>query len=153
MSKITEKKNEETKFGWYFKEDFMDSLFDGLSDEWIIFFRKKEIYVKLEEAISKIFSEQELFEGHLEIFPPPNWIFNAIKCISPQEIKAVIIGQDPYHQPNQAMGLSFSVPKNVKIPPSLINIYKELETDIDGWEAPKHGELTKWKEQKVNSDK
>ena len=60
------------------------------------------------------------------IFPPRNMMFNAFKYTPLKKVKVVIIGQDPYHEDNQAMGLSFSVPKGVALPPSLINIFKEI---------------------------
>ena len=75
-------------------------------------------------------------------------IFNALKYTSFSEVKAVIIGQDPYHEPNQAHGLSFSVQKGVEIPPSLVNIYKELEDDL-GIKPPSHGNLVTWAKQGV----
>ena len=64
------------------------------------------------------------------IYPPSNLTFNAFNLTPLSELKIVLLGQDPYHQPNQAMGLSFSVPCGVKIPPSLLNIYKELKADV-----------------------
>ena len=82
------------------------------------------------------------------IFPPMHDIFNALKYTSYNETKVVILGQDPYHEIGQAHGLSFSVKKGVKIPPSLVNIYKELNTDI-GMKIPNHGELTSWAKQGV----
>lgn len=82
-------------------------------------------------------------------FPPRNLIFNAFKLTSFDKIKVVILGQDPYHNYNEAMGLSFSVPPGVKVPPSLVNIYKELATDIPGFVIPNHGDLTYWAEQGV----
>ncbi len=84
-----------------------------------------------------------------EIFPPKEEIFNALKLTSFKNATVVIIGQDPYHNYNQAHGLSFSVPKTqIKIPPSLKNIYKELKTDLD-IPIAKHGNLTKWAEQGI----
>lgn len=77
------------------------------------------------------------------IYPPGHLIFNAYNSVSPSDIKIVIIGQDPYHNPGEAMGLSFSVPKGINIPPSLKNIYKELATDV-GFNMPNHGDLTSW---------
>lgn len=65
------------------------------------------------------------------IYPPRDKMFNAFKLTPLDKVKVVIIGQDPYHEPNQAMGLSFSVPKGVKVPPSLINIYKEIEKEYE----------------------
>lgn len=82
------------------------------------------------------------------VYPPENCIFNAFKYTSLDNLKIVIIGQDPYHEPNQAMGLSFSVPAKVRVPPSLVNIYKELRDDI-GFEIPDHGCLIPWARQGV----
>jgi len=86
-----------------------------------------------------------------KVYPPQNLVFNAFKLTPITKIKVVVIGQDPYHQPGQAMGLSFSVPKGIKVPPSLQNIYKSLESDpsIKGYKRPGHGDLTKWAEQGV----
>ena len=77
-------------------------------------------------------------------------IFNAFKTTPIQNVKAVIVGQDPYHQPDQAHGLCFSVNKGIKVPPSLVNIYNNLENDEKlNFKKPKHGNLTKWAEQGV----
>ncbi len=93
------------------------------------------------------FLKQEKKQGK-EIYPPGNLLFNAFEMTPWDEVKVVIIGQDPYHGPGQAMGLSFSVPAGVRIPPSLKNIYKELQTDI-GMDIPAHGDLTGWADQGV----
>ena len=85
--------------------------------------------------------KQEYFTK--EIYPDMNNIFNAMKHASYSDIKAVILGQDPYHEPGQAHGLCFSVQKGCPIPPSLQNIYKELNADLGIPPAP-HGELYKW---------
>ena len=82
------------------------------------------------------------------IYPPGPLIFNAFEQTPVKKVKVVIIGQDPYHGPRQAMGLSFSVPKNVPPPPSLINIFKELHEDT-GVPIPNHGDLTPWARQGV----
>jgi uracil-DNA glycosylase len=82
------------------------------------------------------------------IYPPGNLIFNAFDHTPPDKVKVVIIGQDPYHGAGQAHGLSFSVPDGVKPPPSLVNIFKELRTDL-GLSIPNHGNLTKWAAQGV----
>lgn len=82
------------------------------------------------------------------VFPPSELIFNAFNITPFDDVKVVILGQDPYHGLNQAMGLSFSVPKGVKIPPSLINIFKELQMEF-GYEIPKNGDLTNWAKQGV----
>jgi len=82
------------------------------------------------------------------VFPPGPLIFNAYNITPPQNVKVVIIGQDPYHNPGEAMGLSFSVPIGISIPPSLKNIYKELKADIN-FIPPTHGDLTLWANQGV----
>ena len=103
----------------------------------------------------------------MSIFPPHELIFNAFRLCSFDDLKVVIIGQDPYFNRGEAMGLSFSVPQGVPIPPSLRNIYAELgtvpfrscrqtrcnvvylETDIDGFTRPNHGDLSGWAKQGV----
>lgn len=82
------------------------------------------------------------------IFPKQEDVYNAFKLCPFKNVKMVILGQDPYHDYNQAHGLAFSVLKGNKIPPSLRNIYKELESDLN-IKAPKHGELTSWSKQGV----
>lgn len=83
------------------------------------------------------------------IYPPATDVFNAFKATEFDQVKVVILGQDPYHGANQAHGLSFSVRPDIAIPPSLVNIYKELATDIEGFQIPKHGYLQPWAEQGV----
>ena len=100
---------------------------------------KKDYFKNLQNNINK--------QNH-NIFPPRNLIYNTFNKCPLNKIKVCILGQDPYIKPNQAMGLSFSVPINCKIPPSLRNIYKELHTDV-GFTIPNHGDLTKWVEQGV----
>lgn len=82
------------------------------------------------------------------IFPPKDYIFNALKLTSYKDVKVVIVGQDPYHGVNEAHGLSFSVQKGVKVPPSLKNIYKELYDDL-GVKPCDNGDLTRWAKQGV----
>ncbi len=82
------------------------------------------------------------------IYPLGNLIFSAFTLTPVSQLKAVIIGQDPYHNPGEAMGLCFSVPATVRIPPSLKNIYKEIERDL-GHPIPSHGDLTRWAGQGV----
>jgi uracil-DNA glycosylase len=82
------------------------------------------------------------------IYPPGSLIFNAFNQTPFDQLKVVILGQDPYHGPGQAHGLSFSVPDGINPPPSLMNIYKELHTDI-GLPIPKTGNLTRWAQQGV----
>ena len=86
--------------------------------------------------------------AHKVIYPSGNLIFNALNTTPLDKVKVVILGQDPYHGPNQANGLCFSVLPDVAIPPSLLNIYKELETDL-GIKPAKHGCLMPWAEQGV----
>ncbi len=76
-------------------------------------------------------------------YPPGNLIFNAFNLCPFDKVKVVIIGQDPYHEPGQAQGLSFSVPDGTRLPPSLINIFKEIELDL-GKPMPLTGDLTRW---------
>ncbi|XP_036367980.1 uracil-DNA glycosylase [Octopus sinensis] len=83
------------------------------------------------------------------IYPPANEVFSWTQLCPLKDIKVIIVGQDPYHGKNQAHGLCFSVKPGVKTPPSLVNIYKELETDIPGFQIPNHGTLTGWAKQGV----
>ena len=85
----------------------------------------------------------------LTIYPPKEEVFNAFKLTPFEQVKVVILGQDPYHGPEQAHGLAFSVKPHVAIPPSLRNIYKELADDIPGFVIPKHGDLRQWAQQGV----
>ncbi|KAL4575548.1 hypothetical protein LXL04_022395 [Taraxacum kok-saghyz] len=93
------------------------------------------------------FVESEI-HGPTPIFPPQHLIFNALNSTPFDNVKAVIIGQDPYHGPGQAMGLSFSVPEGIKVPSSLVNIYKELQQDLQ-CSIPSHGNLERWAVQGV----
>ena len=102
---------------------------------------KSENYLKIREFLKKEYSE------HV-VYPSPYDIFNAFKLTPYSAVKAVILGQDPYHEPGQAHGLCFSVKEGVKLPPSLVNIYKEIKTDL-GITEPQSGDLTKWAEQGV----
>ena len=85
---------------------------------------------------------------HYTCFPPGNKIFNAFNLCPLNQVKTVIIGQDPYHEPGQAHGLSFSVNAGMPFPPSLVNIFKEIEMDL-GTPMPVSGDLTRWAEQGV----
>lgn len=82
------------------------------------------------------------------IYPPKNYIFNALKLTPYHNVKVVIVGQDPYHGEGEAHGLSFSVQKGIKLPPSLRNIYKEIYDDL-GIEEPNNGDLTSWAKEGV----
>ena len=83
------------------------------------------------------------------IYPPAADVFNAFKATEFDQVKVVILGQDPYHGEGQADGVAFSVRQGIRIPPSLQNIYKELATDIAGFQIPAHGYLQHWAEQGV----
>ena len=92
---------------------------------------------------------QQRRDESIVVFPPKDEVFSAFTVTPFEKVKVVIIGQDPYHGPNQAHGLCFSVKPDIKPPPSLANMYKELATDIEGFEIPKHGYLLPWAEQGV----
>lgn len=102
---------------------------------------EKEYYQKIRKFL--------VYEyNHYKIYPDMHNIFNALKIADYNDIKVVIIGQDPYHEEGQAHGLSFSVQKGIKTPPSLVNIYKELQDDL-GCYIPNNGFLEKWAKQGV----
>lgn len=102
---------------------------------------KQDYYLALRAFLKEEYNNQT-------IYPPMEDIFNALHYTSYENTKVVIIGQDPYHGPNQAHGLSFSVQHGVRTPPSLKNIYKELHADL-GYPIPTHGNLTEWAEEGV----
>ncbi|OZI15654.1 uracil-DNA glycosylase [Sodalis-like symbiont of Philaenus spumarius] len=85
----------------------------------------------------------------MTVYPPAKDVFNAFRFTELNAVKVVILGQDPYHGPNQAHGLSFSVKPGVPTPPSLVNIYKELASDIPGFVIPNYGCLQSWAQQGV----
>ncbi len=102
---------------------------------------KKEYYLKLREFLKAEYSTKT-------VYPPMFDIFNALKYTAFKQTKVVILGQDPYHGPGQAHGLCFSVREGIKFPPSLQNIFKELQDEY-GFQPPKSGELTAWARQGV----
>ena len=102
---------------------------------------EKEYYGKLRTFLTEEYETQR-------IYPPQPDVFNALRYSSYADTKVVILGQDPYHQEGQAHGLCFSVNEGVKIPPSLGNIYKELQADL-GIQPPQHGYLASWAQQGV----
>ncbi|MEG0156659.1 MAG: uracil-DNA glycosylase [Anaerovoracaceae bacterium] len=102
---------------------------------------KKEYYLELRRFLKSEYGKQV-------IYPDMYDIFNALKLTPYHRVKAVILGQDPYHQPGQAHGLCFSVAHGVKPPPSLVNIFKELKEDLN-IDPPNHGNLTKWAKEGV----
>lgn len=82
-----------------------------------------------------------------EVFPPEDEVFSAFELTPLDEVKVLLLGQDPYHDNNQAHGLCFSVKPGITPPPSLVNMYKELESDIPGFKRPRHGYLVHWAKQ------
>ncbi len=100
------------------------------------------------EGFKKFYSIVENEYNTKTIFPPKDYIFNALKLTPYKDVKVVIVGQDPYHGEGEAHGLSFSVQKGIKVPPSLKNIYKELESDL-GITPYNEGDLTYWAKQGV----
>ena len=102
---------------------------------------KKAYYRKLYYAV------KEEYRTHV-VYPPSGEILTAFHLTPLEKVKVVILGQDPYHEPNQAQGLAFSVRKGVQVPPSLVNIYQELHEDL-GCEIPSHGDLSSWARQGV----
>ncbi|MBE0515594.1 uracil-DNA glycosylase [Sulfurimonas sp.] len=115
-----------------------------LNNDWHIFLENelsKDYFIKLQQFI-------ELEYKIKTVFPKYENIFRAFNLLHPNDVKVVIIGQDPYHGHNQANGLAFSVCDECKIPPSLVNIFKELHDDLN-CSMPANGNLTKWAEQGV----
>lgn len=116
----------------------------AISNDWLQPLQKefsKPYYRKLFETVQSEYSRYQ-------VFPPADDIFNAFHLTPLSEVKAVILGQDPYHNINQAHGLCFSVQPTVDIPPSLVNIYQELHDDL-GCRIPNNGYLVKWAKQGV----
>lgn len=108
-----------------------------MNNGWKEFFKeetKKEYFLNLESFLSKEYQNNK-------VYPSRENLFNCFRLTSLEDVKVVILGQDPYHQPSQAHGLSFSVQRGVKIPPSLRNIFKEINNDT-GAAIPSHGDLT-----------
>ena len=103
---------------------------------------QKDYYISMNEFLKK-----EKSAGQV-IYPTNNTIFNAFNSTPWDQVRVVILGQDPYHNPGEAMGLCFSVPKGIKVPPSLKNVFKEIHTDL-GIEIPDHGDLSSWANQGV----
>ena len=102
---------------------------------------EKEYYQKLRRFLVEEYRRYN-------VYPDMNDIFNAFKATPYEDVKVVIMGQDPYHEPGQAHGMAFSVKKGVKTPPSLVNIYKEMKDDL-GIEPVRHGCLQEWADQGV----
>lgn len=112
---------------------------------WGDFFKEtgqKEYAIKLHKTLDEAYA-------HNVVYPPRKDMFKAFELTPPSQVKVVILGQDPYHEPGQAMGLSFSVPKGTILPPSLRNIYREIENDIGVKMDYENGDLTPWAKQGV----
>lgn len=123
----------------------MSSINPKIEESWkeVLFNEfQKDYFKNLKQFLLKEKSENKT------IYPPNNLIFNAFNKTPFNNVKVVILGQDPYHGAGQAHGLCFSVPEGIKIPPSLRNIYKELSTDVD-FKIPISGNLIKWAKQGV----
>ena len=103
---------------------------------------EKEYYLKLREFLKAEYSSRV-------IYPDMHDIFNALKAVSYEDVKIVMLGQDPYHEPGQAHGMGFSVKPGIPVPPSLQNIYKEIAAEYPGWPIPADGYLQKWADQGV----
>lgn len=112
------------------------SWYDLLKDEF-----GKQYFLDLQDFLKNEYA-------NYIIYPEEKNIFNALNALPFDKVKVVIIGQDPYHEPGQAQGMSFSVPENVDIPPSLVNIMREIESDL-GVKCEKNGNLTRWAKQGV----
>ena len=119
----------------------MQKIFDNDWQELLESEMEKEYYQNLRQFLIKEYSTRT-------IYPDMYDIFNALHLTAYKDVKAVILGQDPYHGPNQAYGLAFSVKEGIRIPPSLVNIYKELHDDL-GCYIPNNGCLTKWAKEGV----
>lgn len=104
--------------------------------------REKKYFPALWEAV------ESAYVSDRPVYPPRERLFEALRLTPPENVRCVILGQDPYHEPGQAHGLSFSVPEGIPLPPSLRNIYKELSADL-GVETPRSGDLSHWAEQGV----
>lgn len=118
---------------------------DQIDSSW-----KEVIFPLMEqESTRKLFNFIQVERAQHQVYPPKEHVFEAFKLTPLDQVKVVILGQDPYHNEGQAHGLSFSVPKGIVTPPSLRNIYKELQQDIPCFETPADGDLTSWAKQGV----
>lgn len=122
--------------------------FSNISNEWVELI--ETIPESIRDSVDKqVCDAQTTYEPALKILPVRELRLASMRYFRPSETRVVIIGQDPYINPEQPMGLSFSVPDGVRVPPSLKNIYKELISDIPGFVEPKSGNLTRWTHQGV----
>lgn len=116
-----------------------------INNDWQDFFEretKKDYYLELRSFLKNEYN-------NCTVYPPMEEIFNAFKITPLSKVKVVILGQDPYYHQGQAMGLSFSVKEGIKLPPSLVNIYREISNDLDQEINISSGNLTRWAEQGV----
>lgn len=116
---------------------------DGRSEQDAVAAWMRRAPRSVREKTEELLAEVSGLRSKETVYPPQDDVLNALAFTAPEEVRVVILGQDPYHGPGQAMGLSFSVPGGQKIPPSLRNIFKELAADI-GCAAPLSGDLTPW---------
>lgn len=140
---------DEPQAEWNENPDY-NKIFDSIDDF------KKCLEPSWREALSAEFKKpyfstllQSLKNMTGKIYPPKSDILNAFKYCPFNKVKVVIIGQDPYHEEGQAHGLAFSVKKGVRIPPSLVNIYKEINSEYPDFKIPKHGCLESWAKQGI----
>ncbi|RUO42968.1 uracil-DNA glycosylase [Aliidiomarina taiwanensis] len=124
----------------------MYKLFDYFPRSWRAAITQPDITAELEACWQAV--QKERAQG-IRIYPDNDHIFAALAAVAPEHVRVVILGQDPYHQAGQAHGFAFSVPKGIKVPPSLRNMYKALAVDYPGFKTPEHGCLTGWAEQGV----
>ena len=124
--------------------DLKEIIFNNIKTDW------KNILINNELDNISIFlnKEQNYYKNDIKIFPPNNLIFNSFNFRNINDTNVIILGQDPYINIGEAMGLSFSVPNGIKVPPSLRNIKKEISSDI-GIELSENGDLTNWAKQGV----
>ncbi len=108
-------------------------------DNWSSFFASEICKPEIKRLVKKVDND---FKSYT-IYPPHNLVLNAFSSCPYSKVKAVLVGQDPYHNPHQAMGLSFSVPAGEPLPPSLVNIFKEYHEDL-GYPLPTSGDLSSW---------
>ncbi|XP_036383108.1 uracil-DNA glycosylase-like [Megalops cyprinoides] len=118
---------------------------DGFGESWRKALSSEFGKSYFKQVISFVSEERK----HHTVYPPAHQVFTWTQMCAIQDVKVVILGQDPYHGPKQAHGLCFSVQRPVPPPPSLVNMYKELSTDIEGFQPPGHGDLTGWAKQGV----
>lgn len=120
-------------------------MFKIKNKSWIPFLeeeKKKEYFINLENFLEKEYKERT-------IFPPLEDVFNGLELLSYEDVKIVILGQDPYHGAGEAHGLAFSVKEGIKIPPSLKNIFKELQREYPNFQIPQNGNLSSWAKEGV----